>query len=67
MTDTKYYTVNEIAKLLHITEGTVRNRLCRGDDMPPHFRAGRRVLFPADQFTQWTERLASACVNAHNG
>jgi hypothetical protein len=67
MSDTQFYTIKDIAKRLYMTEGTVRNRLCKGDAMPPHFRAGRRVLFPADQFAEWTERLTSNSVKNQNG
>lgn len=49
----KYLTVEEISARLRIKEGTCRNRLSRGDDMPPSVRVGRRVLFPEDAFDNW--------------
>jgi excisionase family DNA binding protein len=49
----KYLTVEEMSERLRIKEGTCRNRLSRGDDMPPAVRVGRRVLFPEDAFEQW--------------
>jgi excisionase family DNA binding protein len=49
------YTVEEIAALLQIAPATVRNRLCRGEDLPPSLRIGRRRLFPRDQFEAWLD------------
>ena len=43
----------EIAERLHMTIGTARNRLSRGEDMPPSFFIGRRRLFPEDDFNKW--------------
>lgn len=42
-----FYTVEEIATLLRISPGTVRNRLSRGKaQLPPSVLVGRRRLFP---------------------
>ena len=49
----KYYTISELSALIHMEEGTIRNRLCRGDPMPPSIRIGRKRLFPSNQFHQW--------------
>ncbi len=50
-----FYTVDEVAALLRIAPATVRNRLCRGEDLPPSLRIGRRRLFPRDQFESWLD------------
>lgn len=49
----RFYTVEEIAQLLRMSAGTARNRLSRGDDMPPSMRIGRRRLFPQKSLDQW--------------
>jgi excisionase family DNA binding protein len=42
-----FYTVDEIAELLRIRPGTVRNRISRRDGhLPPSIVIGRRRLFP---------------------
>lgn len=46
-------TFEEIAERLHISVGSARNRLSRGEDMPPSFSVGRRRLFPEDDFNKW--------------
>ena len=53
----KFYTTDELAALLHISIGTVRNRMSHGALMPPHVKIGRRVLFPVAQFEKWTTAL----------
>ncbi len=54
------YTVDEIAKELHMSVGTVRNRLSQGEPMPPSVKVGRRRLFPEDSFQKWMKlRLES--------
>lgn len=50
---TRYLTLDEISRRLHMAPGTARNRICRQDPMPPSVRIGRRRLFPEDQFNQW--------------
>lgn len=52
----RFYTVEEIAQLLHMSAGTARNRLSRGDDMPPSMRVGRRRLFPQTTTYNWCSR-----------
>ena len=42
-----FYTIEEMAELLRVRPGTVRNRLWRGDTtLPPSVRNGRRRLVP---------------------
>ncbi|MFT4066751.1 helix-turn-helix transcriptional regulator [Paraburkholderia sp.] len=50
---TRFYTLEEIARELHIAPATVRNRLTLGQPMPPSIRIGRRRLFPVDGFESW--------------
>ena len=49
----EYLSVEEIAEALHIEVGTARNRLSRGDPMPPSCKIGRRRLFPKDELERW--------------
>jgi hypothetical protein len=52
-----FYTVTEMAELLRIRPGTVRNRLLRRDDtVPPSIVIGRRRLFPLDAYEVWKQR-----------
>jgi excisionase family DNA binding protein len=63
-----YMTVEELSRRLRIKEGTCRNRLSRGDDMPPAVRVGRRVLFPEDAFDRWMlERILESVRQKHLG
>jgi len=50
-----FYTIGQVAEQLHMTVGTVRNRLCRGEPMPPSVKVGRRRLFPEEDFKDWIE------------
>lgn len=53
LTDMRFYTLEEIARELHIAPATARNRLTLGQPMPPSIRIGRRRLFPADEYEKW--------------
>ena len=56
-----FYTIEEVAELLRVRPGTVRNRLWRGDStLPPSVRNGRRRLFPVADYIAWKDRLATA-------
>jgi hypothetical protein len=51
-----FYTVEEIADLLRIRPGTVRNRLFRRADLlPPSIVIGRRRLFPLSDYEVWVK------------
>ncbi|WP_363323536.1 helix-turn-helix domain-containing protein [uncultured Pseudoteredinibacter sp.] len=50
---TNYLTVEQVSKKLHVTAGTIRNRISKGDPMPPSIKVGRRRLFPEDEFESW--------------
>lgn len=50
----EFYTVEEIAELLRIRPGTIRNRLARRDrNVPPSVVIGRRRLFPLVEYDLW--------------
>ena len=56
-----FYTIEEMAELLRVRPGTVRNRLWRGDTtLPPSVRNGRRRLFPVAAYVAWKARLATS-------
>ena len=59
------YTIQELAAALHLEPSTVRNKLSRGDDMPPSIQIGRRRLFPQEQFEAWLRAHAIAKAAAH--
>jgi len=48
-----YLTVQEAARRLCVTPGTIHNRLARNACMPSSIRIGRRRLFPEDEFEKW--------------
>ncbi len=49
----EYYTVRQIAKLLYLKEGTIRNKLSKGESLPPSKKIGSRRLFPIKEFEKW--------------
>lgn len=53
MNNTVYLTIEEISERLHIKVGTARNRLSRGEPMPPSIKIGRRRLFPSVELERW--------------
>jgi len=56
----EFYTVEEIAELLRIRPGTVRNRLSqRAGDLPPSIVNGRRRLFPPRDYERWKQQRLS--------
>lgn len=55
-----YLTVEEISERLHMSVGTARNRLSKGEPMPPSIKIGRRRLFPSIELEKWLmSRLVS--------
>lgn len=53
-----FYTVAEMAELLRVRPGTVRNRVYRGEaSVPPSTVVGRRRLFPLRAYEVWKQRL----------
>lgn len=53
----KYLNIEDISARMHITVGTARNRLSRGEPMPPSIKIGRRRLFPESRFYEWMMRF----------
>lgn len=53
MNQNMYLTVDEMSELLHMSPGTARNRLSRGEPMPPSIKIGRRRLFPVNELDKW--------------
>ena len=53
-----FYTIAEMAELLRVHPGTIRNRLWLGaDSLPPSMTIGRRRLFPLAEYEAWKQRL----------
>lgn len=55
----EYLTLREVSKLLRITPGTARNRLCTGAPMPASFRIGRERLFERRGVEAWLQQAQS--------
>ena len=55
----EYLTLREVSKLLRITPGTARNRLCSGAPMPASFRVGRERLFDRRGVEAWLQQAQS--------
>ena len=53
MNSNVYLTIEEMSERLHISPGTARNRLSRGEPMPPSVKIGRRRLFPSAELEKW--------------
>jgi len=53
MNNNVYLTIEEMSERLHISPGTARNRLSRGEPMPPSVKIGRRRLFPSVELERW--------------
>jgi excisionase family DNA binding protein len=56
----EYLTVKQVSKKIHMSVGTIYNRLSAGKDMPATVQFGRRRLFPAQELEEWMKsRTAS--------
>jgi hypothetical protein len=68
--DGKYYTDTEIAGLLGITLGRLRNKLCAGSPLPPRIQPPgcRNRLWPCQAVHDWLEQFTVTVVDptAHN-
>lgn len=53
----EYLTLREVSKLLRITPGSARNRLCSGAPMPASFRIGRERLFDRRGVEAWLQEV----------
>lgn len=49
----RYLTYEQVADLLFMSTGGLRNRHSRGEPMPPSVKIGRRRLFPESVFHDW--------------
>ncbi|MCL6584457.1 MAG: helix-turn-helix domain-containing protein [bacterium] len=49
--ESKFYTIKEVAQLLHVSEMWVRRRMNTGEI--PSFKLGRRRFFEKKQIDQW--------------
>ena len=56
--------LNEVCKLLKITDQTGRNRLSSGMPMPPNFRIGRRRLFISEDVLDWIKGQSTSGIKA---
>lgn len=61
-----YLTLEEVSNRLHITAGTARNRIYKGEPMPPSLRVGRRRLFPEIDFEAWLRQFLESEIAACN-
>lgn len=54
-----YYSDADIAALLGISVGRLRNKICAGDPLPPRLQADgfRKRLWPRQAFHQWLEQF----------
>ena len=68
--DGKYYTDTEIAGMLGITLGRLRNKLCAGSPLPPRIQPPgyRNRLWPCQAVHDWLEQFTVTAVDpiAHN-
>lgn len=60
----KLLTIEEVSQRLHIAPGTARNRLNKGEPMPPSIRVGRRRLFPESDFDVWLKKFMESEIAA---
>lgn len=51
---TEFYTTGEVAALLRTAASTLRYWRMIGEG-PPHFKAGRRYLYPRADFEAWVQ------------
>lgn len=59
-------TLEDVCALLKVSVQTGRNRLCRGDPMPPSFRTGRRRLFLESKVEAWILQQADVDARGPN-
>lgn len=48
-------TVEQLAEYLCLAPQTIRNRIAQNANLPPRFKYGRQVLFPADTVEKWVD------------
>ena len=64
-----YYTDDEVALLLGISLGRLRNKLCAGNPLPPRIEPPgcRHRLWPSQAFHDWLEQYTVSVVNQKAG
>lgn len=65
-TNEKYLTYEQAADLLCMSTGGLRNRMSRGEPMPPSVRIGRRRLFPETALHEWLQAQRSIPCGGEN-
>jgi len=60
----KYYTDSEVAELLGISVGRLRNKLCAGSPLPPRIQppSCRNRLWPCQAVHEWLEQFTILAV-----
>lgn len=60
-----YYTDDEVADLLGISLGRLRNKLCAGNPLPPRIEppSCRRRLWPCQGVHEWLEQFTVSVVD----
>ena len=60
-----YYTDEEVANLLDISLGRLRNKLCAGNPLPPRIEPPgcRHRLWPCQAFHEWLEQFTVSFVD----
>jgi|GEM_PF-4357482 len=53
----RFFSLKEISEKLHISIGTARNRISRGEAMPPSIKIGRRHIYLESEFLTWLEKF----------
>ena len=63
--DGKYYTDTEIARLLGISLGRLRNKLCAGSPLPPRIQPPgcRTRLWPCQGVHDWLEQFTVTVID----
>ena len=52
----EWLTVKQLSQRLFLAESTVRNKISKGDNMPPSVKYGRRRMFKLAEFELWLEK-----------
>jgi len=49
------WSVDDLAKYLHVSRKTIFNRLWRREELPPFIKTGRTVLFREEDVKRWLD------------
>ncbi len=58
-----YLSPLEAAEVAGVSSTWLLNQLRKPDDPPPFIRRGNRILFPADEFILWIERVYDSYIS----